>query len=100
MIVEDQLDGGVGRAGVVEPLEVVEPVQKADKFARSTAILDAGVRRAGEPVDPGEPGSSAAALEFVIACQGHMRPGLGGKSGAVLPIAWIPGGYQAFRRRK
>jgi hypothetical protein len=36
MIVEDQLDRGVGRVGVVEKLE------EFDEFAASVAILDQG----------------------------------------------------------
>lgn len=47
VVVEDQLDGGVGGIGRIETLE------EADELARPMAILDAGVHLAGQQVDAG-----------------------------------------------
>jgi len=45
MIVENQLDGGLGGISRIQPLE------KTDELARAMAILDAGVDMAGQQVD-------------------------------------------------
>src|SRR5207344_549970 len=48
MIVEDQLDRGVGWIGGVEKLE------EFDEFATAVAVLDEGVNRAGDEIDSGQ----------------------------------------------
>jgi hypothetical protein len=47
MIVEDQLDRGVGRIGGVEELE------EFDEFAAAMAVLDQGMDLAGDKIDAG-----------------------------------------------
>jgi hypothetical protein len=49
------------------------------------------VNRAGEEVDAGQQADRAVALIFMIAREGRVRAGLGGRSGAVVAIAWMPG---------
>ena len=66
VIVENDLDRRVGRVACIELLE------EADEFARAVAVFDAGMNLSGEQVD---------------ACS----PATGGRSGAVLEIAWMPG---------
>src|SRR5271157_5875192 len=70
VVVEDQLDRGVGGISGVEPLE------EADELARPVAILDAGVHLAGEQVDPGEQTQRAVALIFMVARESRTRSGL------------------------
>src|SRR5258707_15309596 len=71
MIVEDQLDRGVGRIGGVEKLE------EFDEFAASMAILDQGMDLAGDEVDAGQQADCAMALIFMLTCEGRMYAGLG-----------------------
>ena len=85
MIVEDQLDRRVGWIGGVEKLE------EFDEFAAAVAVLDQSVNRAGKQVDAGQQADRAVAFIFMIAREGRVRAGLGGRSGAVVAIAWMPG---------
>ena len=48
MIVEDQLDRGVGRIGGVEELE------EFDELATAVSIFNQGMDFAGEQIDPGQ----------------------------------------------
>ena len=70
MIVEDQLDRGVGRIGRVEELE------ELDELAAAVAILDQGVNLAGQQVDAGQQADRAVALVFMIARERRMHAGL------------------------
>ena len=85
MIIEDQLDRGMDRIGGVEKLE------KFDEFATAVAILDEGVNLAGQQINPGQQADCAIALVFMIAREGRAPAGSGGRSGAVVASAWIPG---------
>ena len=85
MIVEDQLDCRMGLIGGIEKLE------EFDELAAAMAILDQGVNLAGEQIDAGQQADRAVALVFMIAREGRMGAGSGGKSGAVVAIAWMPG---------
>ena len=71
MIVEDQLDRGMGRIGGVEKLE------KFDEFAAAVAVLDEGVNLAGQQVDAGQQTDRAVALILMIAREGRVHAGLG-----------------------
>ena len=73
MIVEDQLDRRAGWVGGVEEL------QEFNEFATAVAVFHQGIDLAGHRVDAGQQADRAEA------------PGSGGKSGAVVAIAWIPG---------
>ena len=83
MIVEDQLDCRMGRIGGVEKLK------KFDEFATAVAVLNKGVNLAGQQIDPGQQTDGAVTLvsRAKVAC----TLGSGGRSGAVVAIAWIPG---------
>src|ERR1700683_3754629 len=62
MIIEDEVDGGVGRIGFVETLE------ERDELAAAMAVLDQGVNLAGhKKVDAGQQGDRAVALVFMVA---------------------------------
>jgi hypothetical protein len=65
--------------------------EEADEFPRPKALLDTGMHLAGQQIDPGKQSQRAVTFVFMVACEGRMNPGFGDKSGAVLPIAWIPG---------
>jgi hypothetical protein len=85
MIVEDQLDRRMGRIGGVEKLE------EFDEFAAAVAILDQGWTL---PVSRSMPASKLTVPWRLYSCSRAKvawRPGSGGKSGAVVAIAWIPG---------
>ena len=56
MIIEDQMDRGVGRVSPVEKLE------KLDGLSASVAILDQGVNLAGQQIDAGQQGDRAMSL--------------------------------------
>src|ERR1700724_3776192 len=56
MVVENDLDGGVGGVGGVEELE------KLDEFATAVAFLDQGMDVTGEQIDTGHQGQGAVAL--------------------------------------
>ena len=85
MIVQDDLDRGIGRVGRIELLE------KADELARAVAVFDAGMDLAGEQVDPRQQAQRPEALVFMVARDAGMLARAGGRSGAVLAIAWMPG---------
>lgn len=57
MVVKDQFDGCTGRIGVIEPLE------EADEFPRTMAVLDRRRHLAGQQVDPGQ--QAQRAMTFV-----------------------------------
>ena len=85
MIVEDQLYRRVGWIGGVEKLE------EFDKFAAAVAILDQGVNL---PVTRSMPASKLTVPWRLYSCSRAKvacAPGSGGKSGAVVAMAWIPG---------
>src|SRR5437588_4549686 len=65
MVVENDLDGGVGGVGVVEELE------KLDEFATAVAFLDQGMDVTGEQIDTGHQGQGAVTLVLVIANHGR-----------------------------
>src|ERR1700751_338030 len=69
MVVENDLDGGVGGGGGVEELE------KLDEFATGGAFLDQGQDVTGEQIDTGHQGQGAVALVLVISH--HDRAGAG-----------------------
>jgi hypothetical protein len=85
MIVEDQLDRRPGRIGVVEKLE------EFDEFAAAMAILDQRMDLPGDEVDARQQGYGAMAFIFMLTGEVACTPGSGGRSGAVVAIAWIPG---------
>ena len=85
VIVEDELDRGRRRIGGVELL------QEGDELARTMSFLDAGVDHAGQKVDAGQQAQRSVPDIFVIARHARWREGAGGKSGAVVPIACMPG---------
>src|SRR5437764_8951709 len=57
MVVENDLDGGVGGVGGVEELE------KLDEFATAVAVLDQGMDVTGEQIDTGHQGQGAVACK-------------------------------------
>src|SRR5438309_5956437 len=65
MVVENDLDGGVGGVGGVEELE------KLDEFATAVAFVDQGMDVTGEQIDPGHQGQGAVTLVLVIAHHGR-----------------------------
>jgi len=85
MIVEDQLDRCMGRIGLIEKLE------EFDQLAAAVTILDQGVHLAGEKIDSGQQADRAVTFVFMITAEGRVHAGFGGKSGAVVAIAWMPG---------
>jgi hypothetical protein len=91
MIVEDEVDRGVGRIGFVETLE------ERDELAAAMAILDHSVNLAGDKVDAGQQGDRAVALVFMVAGEGRMNAGLGRQIGGT---SLQSPEYPAFRRRR
>src|SRR5262252_1927177 len=82
MVVENDLDRGVGRVSPVEELK------KLDEFAAAVAFLDQGMDVTGEQIDTRHQGQGAVALVLVIArITVGLTPGSGGRSGAVVAIA-------------
>jgi hypothetical protein len=71
MIVENQLDPGVGRIGGIEQLE------EFDEFPAAVAVSDQGMDLASEQIDPGQQAERAVAFVFMIACEARMHAGLG-----------------------
>ena len=69
MVVEDDLDRGVGGVGGVEELE------ELDEFAAAVAFLDQGVDVTGEQIDTGHQGQRPVALVLVIAHHGWADAG-------------------------
>src|SRR6266581_4576177 len=71
MVVENDLDRGVGGVGTVEELE------KLDEFAAAVALLDQGMDVTGEQIDPRHQGQGAVALVLVIAHHSRADAGKG-----------------------
>jgi hypothetical protein len=69
MVVEDDLDRGVGRVGGVEELK------KLNEFATAMALLDQGMNVTGEQIDPRH--QSQGAMAFVLMITHHGRAGAG-----------------------
>src|ERR1700719_1731885 len=69
MVVENDLDRGIGGGDRVEELE------KLDEFAATVAFLDQGMDVTGEQIDTRHQGQGAAALVFVIAHHGRANAG-------------------------
>src|ERR1700730_17086348 len=69
MVVENDLDRGIGGVDRVEELE------KLDEFAATVAFLDQGMDGTGEKIDTRHQGQGAAALVFVIAHHGRANAG-------------------------
>ena len=55
------------------------------------AIFDSGMNLAGEQVDPRQQAQRPETLVFIVARDEACLPAIGGRSGAVLAIAWMPG---------
>jgi hypothetical protein len=85
MVVEDQLDGGIGRVGGIEPLE------EANELARPMAVLNRGVDLSRQRSIPASRLSVPWRLYPWSRAKLGCDPGCGGRSGAVLSIAWMPG---------
>ncbi|GAC1464269.1 MAG: hypothetical protein PVSMB1_14360 [Gemmatimonadaceae bacterium] len=85
MIVEDQLDRSIGRIGGIEKL------QELNELVAAMAILDQGMDPTGEEIDPSQQTERAMALVLVVTRETRIDAGPGGKSGAVVAIAWMPG---------
>ena len=85
MIVEDQLDCRLGRIGGVEQLE------EFDEFAAAMPILDQRMDLAGDRSMPASKLTVPWRLYSCSRAKVAWTPGPGGKSGAVVAIAWIPG---------
>ena len=71
VIVEDQLDGGVGGIGSVEQFE------ELDELTAAMAILDQGVNLTSEEIDPSQQTERAVALVFKVTREARMHAGLG-----------------------
>src|SRR5260370_24240685 len=69
MVVENDLDRGVGGVSGIEELE------KLDEFAAAMAFLDQGMDVTGEQIDPRHRGQGTVALVFVIAHHGPADAG-------------------------
>jgi hypothetical protein len=69
------------------------PRQEFDEFAAAVAILDQGMDLAGDQIDAGQQADRTVALVFVLAWEGRVHAGLGGRSGAVV-------GCPVSRRRR
>src|SRR5579864_2981070 len=65
MVVEDQMDRGLGRIGAVDELE------EFDEFPATVAILDQSVDLATDQVDAGQQANRAVALVFVVRSEEH-----------------------------
>src|SRR5882757_9441620 len=85
MIIEDQLDRGTGRISGVETLE------EFDELPAAVAVPDERMDLPGKQVDSSQQAQRAMTFVLVIPCKVAWTPGLGGKSGAVVAMAWIPG---------
>ena len=81
MIISNQLDGRIGRIDGIEKLE------KVNELAAAMAVLDQGVNLAREQIDTGQQTDCAVALVLVIAREGRMFAGSGGRSAAVVASA-------------
>lgn len=101
MIIEDQLDRGTGRISGVETLE------EFDELPAAVAVSDERMDLPGKQVDSGQQAQRAMTFVLIIPRKGgvdaggraplrrsparYAQRGLGGKSGAVVAMAWIPG---------
>ena len=84
VIVEDQPDGGVHRIGGIKLSE------EGDELARTVSIFDTGMYATRQQVDPGSRLSVPWRLYSWSRANVACVPGCGGRSGAVLPMAWSP----------
>src|SRR5260370_25513688 len=75
MIVEDQMDRGVGRVRRIEELE------ELDELTAAVTISDQGWHLARQQVDASRQADRAVALVFVVACEGCMQAGFGRQIG-------------------
>ena len=91
MIVEDQLDGGIGRVSRIEKLE------EFDEFAAAMAILDQGMDPAGDEIDARQQGYGAMAFIFMLAGKSRMHAGFGRQ---IRGQSWRSPGYRASRHRR
>src|SRR5215813_8818984 len=66
MIVEDQLDRGVGRIGGIEQLE------ELDELSAAMAVPDQGMDLPGEEINPGQQAERAMALVLMIAREARI----------------------------
>src|SRR5664279_5992461 len=66
MVIEDQLDRGVGRISGIEKLE------EFDELAAAVTLLDQGMDFAGEQIDPGQQAERAMALVLMITREGRV----------------------------
>ena len=85
MIVEDQLDRGAPR---------ISGIEKSEEFyelAAAVAVSDESVDLAGEQINPGQQAGVPCRLYSWSRAKLAWTPGSGGKSGAVVAMAWIPG---------
>src|SRR5258708_39756089 len=85
MVVQNDFNCGVGRVGFVEDL------QELDELPAAVALFDKGVDFTGQQIDACHQGQSAVALVLVIPHDSGANAGKWGRSGPVVPIAWIPG---------
>ena len=85
VIIEDQFDRGACRIGGVEKLE------EFDELAAAMAVSDESVDLSGEQINSGQQAERAMTFVLMISREGRMDVGAGGKSGAVVAMAWIPG---------
>src|SRR5271165_5950106 len=69
MVVENDLDRGVGGVGGVEELE------KLNEFATAVALLDQGMDVTGEQIDARHQGQGGVAFVLVIAYHGRAGAG-------------------------
>jgi hypothetical protein len=77
------IDGGI------RGISVIEQVEEADELAQPVPLLDARMHLASQQVDPGE--QAQCRLYSGSRAKPSCSPGFGGKPGAVLAIAWMPG---------
>ena len=71
MVVENNLDRGVGGVGGVEELK------KLNEFATAMAFLDQGMNVTGEQIDPCHQGQGAMAFVLMITHHGRAGAGVG-----------------------
>src|SRR5579872_5186993 len=70
MIVEDQLDRGLGRIGDIKQLE------EFDELAAAMAISDQSMDLAGEQIDPGQQAERTVTFVLMITREGWVHAGL------------------------
>src|ERR1700720_3063929 len=85
VVVENQLDRSVDRIGGIKKLE------EFNELSAAVAVSDEGMDLAGEQINPGQQAQRALPFVLMITHKGRVDAGLGGKSGAVVAMAWIPG---------